>query len=85
MIATSCLLAAVLELALVIWLMSEAQFLIPYRVVLVTVYGRVFLTLAAVLFVDLFGVIYLITRKLFLKDTGRKLDHLSRYSPWRKD
>ena len=78
MIGTACFLAAVVELALGLWLMGECQFLIPYRAVLITRYGRVLLEIAAVLFVNLFGLAYLATRQLLLKDTGRKLAHLRR-------
>ena len=33
---------------------------------------------AGVLFVNLFTMIYMLCRKLFLKDTGRKLAHLEK-------
>jgi hypothetical protein len=85
MIAGSCLLAALIELGIGLWLLGELQFLIPYRVVLITLYGRTFLEIAAVLYVDFFGLTYHVRRKLFLKDTGRKLEHLRRFKPWRDD
>jgi hypothetical protein len=78
MIATACLLAAIIELALGLWLLGECRFLIPYRAILIARYGRVLLTATAVLFGNLFGVIYLVTRSLLLKDTGRKLAHVRR-------
>ena len=68
----------VFKLALGLWLMGECQFLIPYRSVLIARYGRILLEIAAVLFVNLFGLAYLATRQLLLKDTGRKLAHLRR-------
>src|SRR5712692_7776353 len=85
MIASSCLLAALIELGIGLWLLGELQFLIPYRFVLITLYGRTCLEVAAVLYVDLFGLTYHVSRKLFLKDTGRKLEHLRRFKPWRDD
>ena len=81
MIGTACFLAAVIELALAVWLMGECQFLIPYRAILIARYGRALLEIAAVLFVNLFGLAYLATRQIFLKDTGRKLAHLRRAWP----
>jgi hypothetical protein len=95
MIATACLAAVVIELAVSLWLLGECRFLIPYRTVLVARYGQVILMTAVTLFANLFGFIYLVTRQVFLKDTGRKLAHLRRAwdpaagstdaPPWRDD
>jgi hypothetical protein len=81
MIATACLIAVVIELALALWLMGECRFLIPYRAILIARYGHILLAIAVVLFANLFGLSYLATRKLFLKDTGRKLAHFRRAWP----
>jgi hypothetical protein len=78
MIANACLAAAVIEIALGLWLLGECRFLIPYRAVLLARYGHVLLTTAGVLFANLFGLIYLASRHIFLKDTGRKLEHMRR-------
>lgn len=78
MIANACLAAAVIEIALGLWLLGECRFLIPYRTVLLARYGLVLLAIAGTLFANLFGLIYLASRQVFLKDTGRKLAHLRR-------
>ena len=81
MIGASCCGAALIELALVLWLLDECRFLIPYRAALVTRYGPVLLGIAAVLFVNLCGFFYFATRAAVLKDTGRKLAHLRKGWP----
>ncbi len=75
MIANALLATSVLFLALGFFLMQECQFLIPYRRLLWEKYSGPIAIFAAVLFVNLFTAIYTVCRKLFLKDTGRKLAH----------
>ena len=65
-------------LGLAFFLMGECQFLIPYRQLLLTQYGSTIALFASALFVNLFAGLYAIGRKLFLKDTGRKLAHLEK-------
>jgi hypothetical protein len=78
MIANALILTIALLLALGFWLMGELKFLIPYRHILVHQYGGVILAWTAVLFTNLFAAVYVIQRKFFLKDTGRKLTHVDR-------
>jgi hypothetical protein len=78
MIANALIVTIALLVALGFWLMGELKFLIPYRAVLLHQYGTVLLLWFAVLFVNLFGAIYAIQRKFFLKDTGRKLLHVDK-------
>jgi len=78
MIANALILTIALLLALGFWLMGELKFLIPYRQILIHQYGTLILAWVAVLFVNLFAAVYAIQRKLFLKDTGRKLAHLDK-------
>jgi hypothetical protein len=78
MIANALILTIALLLALGFWLMDELKFLIPYRHILVHQYGGVILAWAAVLFVNVFAAVYVMQRKLFLKDTGRKLSHIDK-------
>jgi hypothetical protein len=78
MIGNSILATAVILLALALCLMQECRFLIPYRHVLFVKYGEYLAIFAAALFINLFAAIYLAGRKLFLKDTGRKLAHLEK-------
>lgn len=78
MIANALILTIALLLALGFWLMGELKFLIPYRHILIHQYGTLILAWVAVLFMNLFAAVYAIQRKLFLKDTGRKLAHLDK-------
>src|SRR5437016_78794 len=78
MFANTLLLTTVIMLGLAFFLMGECQFLIPYRQLLLTKYGSTIVLFAAALFVNLFAAFYVLGRKLFLKDTGRKLAHLEK-------
>jgi len=78
MFGNTLLLTTVIMLGLAFFLMGECQFLIPYRHLLFAEYGRSIAIFAAALFVNLFAVLYAAGRKLFLKDTGRKLAHLEK-------
>lgn len=78
MIGNLLLLTTAIVLALAFFLLEECRFLIPYRHLLWVKYAAPIATFVAVLFVDLFAGLYLISRKLFLKDTGRKLAHLEK-------
>jgi hypothetical protein len=68
----------VIFLALGFFLMQQCSFLIPYRALLVEKYGRAIALYAAALFFNLFALIYLLVRKLLLKETGRKLAHIEK-------
>ena len=78
MIGNLLLLTTSILLALTLFLMDECRFLIPYRQLLWVKYSGAIAAFAAVLFVDLFAGFYMLSRKLFLKDTGRKLAHLEK-------
>ncbi len=78
MIANALVVTSVLFLALAFWVMQEATFLIPYRPLLIQKYGESLLLFGCVLFLNLFAGIYAAWRRLFLKETGRKLAHLEK-------
>jgi hypothetical protein len=78
MIANSLITTIAILLAIGFWLMGRLRFLIPYRHILIHQYGVVILVSAAVLFVNIFATVYVIQRKFFLKDTGRKLSHIDK-------
>ena len=78
MIANSLIVTVAVLLALGFWLMGELKFLVPYRSIVYHQYGSVILTWIAVVFVNVFAAVYVIQRKFFLKDTGRKLSHLDK-------
>ena len=67
-----------LFLALGLGVLQECSFLIPYRQLLIHRYAGTIGPFAAALFVNLFAGIYMIWRKVFLKDTGRKLAHIEK-------
>jgi hypothetical protein len=78
MVGNAVFASSVILLAILLFLLQECRFLIPYRHVLFLHYGRVLVEFAAALFVNLFAAIYLLGRTFFLKDTGRKLAHLEK-------
>jgi hypothetical protein len=78
MIGNAVFVATVIFLGLTLWLMQECRFLIPYRQVLIAKYASVLALFGGALFLNLFAAVYIICRKLFLKDTGRKLAHLEK-------
>jgi hypothetical protein len=78
MFGNTLLLTTVIFLGLAFFLMGECQFLIPFRHLLWVKYSTTIALYAAALFVNLFAALYAVGRKLFLKDTGRKLAHLEK-------
>ena len=78
MMANSAVLAAMVLLLLVMSLLGQLEFLVPYRRVIVEQYFWVLVGTLVVVFVNLFALFYLIARSLFLKDTGRKLAHVEK-------
>jgi hypothetical protein len=78
MIGNAVFATTVIFLVLAIYLLQECRFLIPYRHVIFMKYGGHLAAFAAALFINIFAAVYLIARKLFLKDTGRKLAHLEK-------
>lgn len=78
MIGNAFFTTTVLFLALGFFLLGECRFLVPYRQLLVETYAGPISLFAAALFINLFAAVYLLCRKLFLNDTGRKLAHLEK-------
>ena|SRR6266481_4514000 len=78
MLANSFFVTTILFLALLLFLLGECTFLIPYRVLLIDKYGTTITAFLAALFLNVFAAIYLGARKLLLKDTGRKLAHVEK-------
>ena len=73
MVATAVLLMGVL-----IVLAGQLDFLAPYKLVLLQQYGCVIALYLGLLAVNFYAFFFLLTRKLFLKDTGQKLVHLEK-------
>ena len=78
MIANALFAAAVFMLALLFFLMTQLRFLIPYRPLLLHHYAPAIILSASILFLNVTGVFFVLGRKFFLKDTGRKLAHFDR-------
>ncbi len=78
MIANSAFLAAIVLLLLVFSLLEQLAFLAPYKRIILVQYLWVVLSALAVVYVNLFALFYAVSRRLFLKDTGRKLAHVEK-------
>jgi Na+/phosphate symporter len=76
MIGSALLVAIAVLLAYLFWLMGELRFVAPYKAVLFHTYGNIILAWLGCLFLNVFTAVYLIGRKFFLKDAGRKLWHV---------
>jgi hypothetical protein len=78
MIANALLLTIAILLALGFWLMGELRFFVPYKLVLWHEYSTPILRYIGILSVNVFAAAFVLIRKFFLKDTGRKLSHLDK-------
>ena len=78
MIANSAFLAAMVLMLVTFFVTGQLSFLAPYKHLILREYGSVILAALAIAFLNLFAVFYMLTRSLFLKDTGRKLAHVER-------
>ena len=68
----------ILFMAIGFLLLDQCRFLIPYKTLLLQRYGAQILLFAAVLFINVYAVVYFGVRKLLLKETGRKLAHVEK-------
>ena len=78
MIANSAFVAAMLLMLVTFLFLAEVSFLAPYKGLILERHLWVIVGCTGVLFVNLFALVYLTTRRLFLKDTGRKLAHVEK-------
>jgi hypothetical protein len=78
MIANALLFTIVILLGYGFWLLDQLKFMARYKAVLYHAYGTTILVFLAVLFLNLFGGVLAISRRFFLKNTGRKLSHLDK-------
>ena len=76
MIANVLLITIAILLALGFWLIGELKFFVPYKLVLWGAYATPILGYVGILAVNVFAAAFVLIRKFFLKDTGRKLSHL---------
>jgi K+ transporter len=77
-IANAAFLAAMVLLLIAFVLLDQLEFLAAYRRVIVGAYLWPILGGLLLLFLNLFGWIYLAGKRLFLKETGQKLAHVEK-------
>lgn len=78
MVKNCAFLAAMVLFLLTAWLAGELPFLARVKGPLFDAHGLGIGLVALLLFFNLFGAFYAVARWLFLRDTGRKLQHLDR-------
>ncbi len=78
MIANALFATTVIFLAIAFYVIQECTFLTPWRNQILTRYGITIAAYAMLLFLNLLGIVFSLSRRFFLKDTGRKLAHLER-------
>ena len=78
MIANSAFLAGMVVMLITFFVAGELSFLAPYKGLTLRQYLTIILGALAIAFLNLFALFYLLTRSLFLKDTGRKLAHVEK-------
>jgi hypothetical protein len=78
MVRSSAFISLVVVASGFISLLGEFAFLAPRRTQIIQLYGHLITGFVAVFAVNLFGLILAINRRLFLRDTGRKLAHVEK-------
>lgn len=78
MIANVAFLAAITVFLLVAWVAGELSFLAPFKGTIFGRHGNLIAGVVLLLFFNLCAVYYSIGRWLFLRDAGRKLQHIDR-------
>ena len=78
MIGNSAFIAGMILLVATFVTVEQVTFFAPYKRLLFDRYWGWLLAFAGVLYLNLFAGCYLLSRRLFLKETGRKLAHLER-------
>jgi hypothetical protein len=77
-VRSSAFLCTLLMVAIGIWLLSELSFLAPYRNLILASRSRSIIVFICLVAINLFGAILAVNRRLFLRDTGRKLAHVEK-------
>ena len=78
MLGNCAVISAVLLIIAVMLVAEQLAFLRGSALLIITEYAWPLVTALAVLYLNLFTLIYLVARRLLLKDTGRKLAHLEK-------
>jgi len=78
MIANVTIVTVVFFLVIGFVLLERLRFLAPYRHHILAAHQDVIIGYIVLLFLNLFGLLFMIYRKFFFKDTGKKLKHLEK-------
>ena len=78
MIASSIFAASVITLATFLYVVGELTFLAPYRDLILHRYGAIIGCFVALFFFNLCAIVHAVSRKLLLKETGKKLAHMEK-------
>ena len=78
MIANAIFGASIITIAALLFVVGELSFLAPYRDLLFYRYGKIIGWYVALVFLNLCAAVYVVRRKLLLKDTGKKLAHVEK-------
>lgn len=78
MIAHSIFSASVIAIALSLYVVGELVFLAPYRDLILHRYGSTIAWFVALFLFNLCAIVLAVSRKLLLKDTGKKLAHVEK-------
>jgi hypothetical protein len=70
--------ATVIFLGLVFWFFQECSFLSRDRNLILRLYGTTIGAWALVLYLNILAGVWTVSRRVFLKDTGRKLAHIEK-------
>jgi len=78
MIANATIVTLALFLVIGFALLDRLRFLARYRDQILAAHQGVIIAYGALLFFNLFGILFMVYRKFFFKDTGKKLKHLEK-------
>ena len=78
MIANVTIFTLVLFLVIAFTLLERLRFLAPFRDAILAAHQEVVIGYLVLLFFNIFGILFMIYRKFFFKDTGKKLKHLEK-------
>ena len=78
MIANVTVFTLALFLVIAFTLLERLRFLAPFRDSILAAHEEVIIGYLVLLFFNIFGFLFMIYRKFFFKDTGKKLKHLEK-------
>ena len=78
MLTNAFFVTSIVCLAGLIWLLQELEGLAPFRNYILHTYWKDLARFAVEFFLNVLAITFTISRRFFLKDTGRKLEHLEK-------